>query len=186
MFIYLPKSTHTRPYNSPVVLFGGCRHICLFRNISPDLFLRQSSKMKNHHFVQMESNLEIGWMFRKSTNGIRSPQKLPPNAKKMQKCNKKNATPNSRNQPEAILKVALHSIKSSRSRFVFLPQSGTVRKVSCLSKICFLENLRIPSVISRRSGGFVFIPLSGTDRADAKLCVAGANNPHHQTMPAYH
>ena len=26
--------------------------------------------------------------------------------------------------------------------------------------------------------GFVFIPLSGTDRADAKFPVAGANNPH--------
>ena len=61
---------HTRVHNSPVALVGACQHICFFRNISQDLFLPQSSKMKNHHFVQMESNLGIAWMFRKSTNRI--------------------------------------------------------------------------------------------------------------------
>ena len=41
---------HARFWN---VVDGGCQHICLFGNIFRDLFLPQSSRMKNHHFVQM-------------------------------------------------------------------------------------------------------------------------------------
>ena len=73
------------------------------------------------------------------------------------KCN-----PYSHYQAEAILKgiVAVHSIH------------------------CAIKG--IYSVMSRSSGFGVYTALSGTDRADAKLCVSGANNPQHQTMPAYH
>ena len=49
----------------------------------------------------------------------------------------------------------------------------------------FLEN----HIVRSRLGWFVFIRLSGTDRDDAKLPVAGANNPTSlpcQQVPAYH
>ena len=87
-------------------------------------------------------------------------------------------------QVEAILKVAVHSINSINKKSVcVLPLSD---KSSLLSKLFFREPEK--SILSSAGGvvGLCFYHYQAADRADAKLCVAGANNPHHHTMPAYH